>query len=65
MKMQMLAAYHQTELKTPVGELVEGLDEWRGFQPYRKKNVGRLDHQGVYRKESMAPDTYVAEDALV
>jgi hypothetical protein len=37
--MWMLGAYHQTELRDPMRELAEGLEELRGLKPHRKNNV--------------------------
>jgi hypothetical protein len=58
-------ANHHTELRDPMKELAEGLEELRRLQPHRKNNISWLDHpvlpgttnQGMCREGSMAPDT--------
>jgi hypothetical protein len=58
MQMWMLEANLQTELRDPMRELAEGLEELKGLQPHRKNIISWPDHpvlpgtsnQGVYRE---------------
>jgi hypothetical protein len=71
---QVLGVICQDDSGNLVEELAEGLEEWRGIEtPLEEQHRLALPpsspkdyttNQGVYLKESSAPDPYVAEDGL-